>query len=92
MPSLGDMDRRILNVLRLNARITNSDLAAEVANVLAPLTPGMDRDRRKVIGEIIVHVVYSMLNFSIRDGQAHDEAVVELKRLLSAYLLAAVQE
>src|SRR3546814_19688681 len=30
MPSLGDMDRRILNVLRLNARITNSDLAAEV--------------------------------------------------------------
>lgn len=52
----------------------------------------MDRDRRKVIGEIIVHVVYSMLNFSIRDGQAHDEAVVELKRLLSAYLLAAVQE
>ncbi len=77
---------------RATAAVIERDLAAEVANVLAPLTPGMDRDRRKVIGEIIVHVVYSMLNFSIRDGQAHDEAVVELKRLLSAYLLAAVQE
>ena len=30
-----------------------------------------------------------MLNFSIRDGQSHSEAVVELKRLLAAYLLSA---
>ena len=77
---------------RATAAVIERDLAAEVARVLAPLTPGMDRDRRKVIGEVIVHVVYSMLNFSIRDGQAHDEAVVELKRLLSSYLFAAVQD
>src|SRR3546814_16111725 len=30
MPALDDTDRRILNSLRLNARITNSDLAEEV--------------------------------------------------------------
>jgi hypothetical protein len=38
---------------------------------------------------VVVHVTYSMLNFSIRDGQEHEEAVIELKRLLAAYLLAA---
>jgi hypothetical protein len=30
-----------------------------------------------------------MFNFSIRDGQEHREAVIELKRLLAAYLLQA---
>jgi hypothetical protein len=30
-----------------------------------------------------------MLNFSIRDDQEHAEAIIELKRLLAAYLLAA---
>lgn len=77
---------------RATAAVIERDFAAEVAKVLAPLTPGMNRDRRKVIAEIVVYVVYSMLNFSIRDGQSHDEAVVELKRLLSAYLLSAVTE
>lgn len=77
---------------RATAAVIERDLAAGVAQVLAPLTPGMPRERRKVIGEVIVHVVYSMLNFSIRDGQSHDEAVIELKRLLSAYLLSAVTE
>ena len=36
-----------------------------------------------------MHVVYSMLNFSIRDGQEHGEAIIELKRLVTAYLLSA---
>jgi hypothetical protein len=30
-----------------------------------------------------------MLNFSIRDGQSHPDAVVQLKTLLSGYLMAA---
>lgn len=77
---------------RATAAVIERDFAAEVAKVLAPLTPGMDRDRRKVIAEVVVYVVYSMLNFSIRDGQSHDEAVVELKRLLTAYLLSAVSD
>ena len=41
------------------------------------------------MAEVILHVAYSMLNFSIRDGQSHTEAVDELKRLLAAYLLTA---
>ncbi|MGI9085801.1 MAG: TetR/AcrR family transcriptional regulator [Aeromicrobium sp.] len=74
---------------RATAAVTERDLAAEVAYVLGPLTPGTPRERRTIIAEVVVHVVYSMLNFSIRDSQSHAEAVIELKRLLAAYLLAA---
>jgi len=74
---------------RATAAVTEREVAADVARVLAPLTPGTPRDRRRIIAEVLVHVTYSMLNFSIRDGQAHEEAVIELKRLLAAYLLAA---
>jgi AcrR family transcriptional regulator len=74
---------------RATAAVTERELASEVAYVLGPLTPGTPRERRTIMAEVIIHVVYSMLNFSIRDGQNHSEAVVELKRLLAAYLLAA---
>jgi AcrR family transcriptional regulator len=74
---------------RATAAVTERELAAEVARVLAPRTPGTPRDPRRIIAEVVVHVTYSMLNFSIRDGQEHEEAVIELKRLLAAYLLAA---
>jgi len=74
---------------RATAAVTERELAADVARVLAPLTPGTPRERRRIMAEVIIHVAYSMLNFSIRDGQSHEEAVVELKRLLAAYLLSA---
>ena len=74
---------------RATAAVTERDLAASVAHALAPLTPGTPRERRRIVAEVLVHVTYSRLNFSIRDGQAHAEAVIELKRLLAAYLLAA---
>ncbi len=74
---------------RATAAVTERDLAASVAYALAPLTPGTPRERRRIVAEVLVHVTYSMLNFSIRDGQAHAEAVIELKRLLASYLLAA---
>lgn len=74
---------------RATAAVTERRLAADVAQVLAPLTPGTPRARRRIIAEVLVHVVYSMLNFSIRDGQEHHEAVIELKRLVAAYLLQA---
>ena len=74
---------------RATAALTERELAAEVARALAPLTPGPPRDRRQIMAEVIVHVVYSMLNFSVRDGQEHAEAVIELKRLLVSYLLAS---
>jgi len=74
---------------RATAAVTERELAADVARVLAPLTPNTPRDRRTIIAEVVVHVAYSMLNFSVRDGQEHAEAIIELKRLLTAYLLAA---
>ena len=73
---------------RATAAVTERELAAEIAYVLGPLTPGTPRERRTIMAEVILHVAYSMLNFSIRDGQNHSEAVDELKRLLAAYLLA----
>ncbi|MBW9209420.1 TetR family transcriptional regulator [Mumia sp. zg.B21] len=76
---------------RATAALTERELAADVAHVLAPLTPKTPRARRKIVAEVLVHVAYSMLNFSIRDGQEHAEAVIELKRLLGSYLLAAEQ-
>ena len=60
--------------------------------MLAPLTPGSKIAHRLGIAEVIVHVTYSMLNFSIRDGQSHPDAVVQLKTLLSGYLAAAEAE
>ncbi|MGA8850714.1 MAG: TetR/AcrR family transcriptional regulator [Aeromicrobium sp.] len=74
---------------RATAAITERELAAAVASALAPLTPGVPRERRTITAEVLVHVVYSMLNFSIRDGQSHADAIVELKRLLAAYLFSA---
>lgn len=74
---------------RATAAIIERELAAELTYILGPLTPKTPRERRKIIAEVIVHVVYSMLNFSIRDGQSHSEAVMELKRLLGAYLISA---
>ncbi len=74
---------------RATAAVTERELATQVAYVLGPLTPGTPRERRTIMAEVIIHVVYSMLNFSIRDNQSHEEAVVELKRLLMAYLLSA---
>ncbi|MGA9102397.1 TetR/AcrR family transcriptional regulator [Aeromicrobium sp.] len=74
---------------RATAAVTERELASQVAYVLGPLTPGTPRERRTIMAEVIIHVVYSMLNFSIRDGQSHEEAVVELKRLLAAYLLSS---
>ncbi|MEJ7635899.1 TetR/AcrR family transcriptional regulator [Aeromicrobium sp.] len=74
---------------RATAAVTERELAAEVALALAPLTPGTPRERRTIMAEVLVHVVYSMLNFSIRDSQEHSESIIELKRLLAAYLLSA---
>ena len=63
-----------------------------MTRLLAPLTPGSKISDRQVIAEVLVHVTYSMLNFSIRDGQSHPDAVVQLKTLLTGYLVAAETE
>ncbi len=63
-----------------------------MTRLLAPLTPGSKISDRQTLAEVLVHVTYSMLNFSIRDGQSHPDAVVQLKTLLTGYLMAAEAE
>lgn len=68
------------------------ELAAEVTRLLAPLTPGSKLADRTIIAQVLVNVTYSMLNFSIRDGQSHPEAVEQLKAMLTGYLVMAGDE
>lgn len=68
------------------------ELASQVRRLLGPLTPGSKVTHRQTLAEVLVHVTYSMLNFSIRDGQSHPDAVVQLKTLLTGYLIAAEAE
>ncbi len=77
---------------RATGVIHEKEFAEQVSRMLAPLTPHTPRERRKMMAEVLVHVVYSMLNFSVQDGQSHADAVVELKRLMVAYLLVAEKE
>ncbi len=69
-----------------------NEFAEVVAQMLRPLMPRTPRGRRSMMAQVLVHVVYSMLNFSVQDGQSHEDAVAELKRLMVAYLLVAEKE
>ncbi|WP_182357809.1 TetR/AcrR family transcriptional regulator [Tomitella gaofuii] len=73
---------------RATAAIHERALAHQVTEVLAPLTPHARADRRTLIAEVLVHAVYSMLNFSVQDSQDHGDAVRELKRMMTAYLIS----
>ena len=64
----------------------------QVTEVLAPLTPGAIAERRTLIAEVLVHAVYSMLNFSVQDGQSHPAAVHELKMMMTAYLISTERD
>jgi AcrR family transcriptional regulator len=77
---------------RATGAIHEKEFAEIVANWLRPLTPRTPKVRRNLMAQVLVHVVYSMLNFSVQDGQSHEDAVAELKRLMVAYLLVAEKE
>nr|WP_206038168.1 TetR/AcrR family transcriptional regulator [Rhodococcus sp. HNM0569] len=77
---------------RATGAIHEKAFAEQIARMLAPLTPHTPRARRKMMAEVLVHVVYSMLNFSVQDEQSPEDAVAELKRLMVAYLLVAEKE
>lgn len=77
---------------RATGAIHEKQFAEVIARMLRPLTPRTPRERRTMMAEVLVHVVYSMLNFSVQDGQSHAEAVAELKRLMVAYLSVAARE
>ncbi|MDV8000792.1 TetR/AcrR family transcriptional regulator [Rhodococcus sp. IEGM 1408] len=82
---------------RATAAVNERELARMIASVLAPLMPSTERERRAFMAEVLVHVAYSMLNFSVSAGSAtgediHDATVTELKRMLTAYLWLAEKE
>ncbi|KOS54899.1 TetR family transcriptional regulator [Rhodococcus rhodochrous] len=77
---------------RATGAIHEKEFAEQIARMLAPLMPDTPRERRTLMAEVLVHVVYSMLNFSVQDNQSHADAVVELKRLMGAYLMVAEKE
>lgn len=82
---------------RATAAVNERELARMIASVLAPLMPATERERRAFMADVLVHVSYSMLNFSVSAGSAtgediHDATVTELKRMLTAYLWLAEKE
>lgn len=70
---------------RATAAIVERGLAEQVSRLLAPLIPRQQR-RRALMSELLVHTAYSLLSFSVQDGQDHGRTVAELKRMLGAYL------
>ncbi|WP_018179543.1 TetR/AcrR family transcriptional regulator [Jongsikchunia kroppenstedtii] len=71
---------------RATAAIHEKELADQVSRILSPLTPSQ-RARRHMMSEVLVHTAYSLLSFSVRDGQNHARVVAELKRMLGGYLM-----
>src|SRR3546814_6450889 len=83
MPALDDTDRRILNSLRLNARITNSDLAEEVG-----LSPSACLRRVRLLEQSGVIRGYTTI---VAGGSPEEGMIaivqVELERQSGEYLL-----
>lgn len=53
---------------RATAAVNEREIARMIASVLAPLMPATERERRAFMAEVLVHVAYSMLNFSVSAG------------------------
>ena len=77
---------------RATGVIHEREFADQVAKMLGPLTPRTPRAKRNLMAQVLVHIVYSMLNFSVQDGQSHEDAVAELKQIMTAYLLVAEKQ
>ncbi|PXW33427.1 TetR/AcrR family transcriptional regulator [Nocardia sp. 348MFTsu5.1] len=70
---------------RATATVHERALAAQVARIIAPLTP--QRDRRALMSELLVHTAYSLLSFSVQEGHNHPDTVAELKLMLGRYMM-----
>ncbi len=82
---------------RATAALNEKELARMVAAALSPLTPAADSEHRAFMAEVLVHVAYSLLNFSVQQPESagrdvHAETVHEIKKMLSAYLWLAERE
>ena len=56
---------------RATAAVNEREIARIIASVLAPLMPATERERRAFMAEVLVHVAYSMLNFSVSAGHVN---------------------
>ncbi|EOM75167.1 TetR/AcrR family transcriptional regulator [Rhodococcus rhodnii] len=77
---------------RATGAIHERALAEQITRMLTPLTPDTPPERRHTMAQVLVHVVYSMLGFSVQGDQTREDAVAELKRLMGAYLSVAEKE
>ncbi|MBF6150348.1 tetratricopeptide repeat protein [Nocardia nova] len=77
---------------RATGALHQRELAEALQQMLRPLMPRTPRARRTVVAQVLVHVVRSMLSFSVQEGHTRSQAVAELKRLMVAYLLLAEKE
>ena len=53
---------------RATAAVNEREIARMIASVLAPLMPATEREQRAFMAEALIHVSYSMLNFSVSAG------------------------
>lgn len=60
---------------RATAAVNEREIARMIASVLAPLMPATERERRAFMAEVLVHVAYSMLNFSVSAGHVTPDSV-----------------
>ena len=82
--------------LAMRSTAATQSLAAEHSRALvATLVPMIARlawrrtpDEQVAIGEVVVEVCQSLLHFAVSDGRPNPATVVELKRMLRAYLRA----
>ncbi len=74
---------------RATAADTELQLLQPLASILEPLAPQMDYEQRVNLGGFLVHTVVSMLNYAASENlESFDSTVMEIKRMLVAYLFA----
>lgn len=74
---------------RATAADTELQLLKPLATILEPLAPRMGYQQRVELAGFLVHTVVSMLNYAASgDPDSFDATVMEIKRMLVAYLFA----
>ncbi|MEJ5998310.1 TetR/AcrR family transcriptional regulator [Corynebacterium sp. H130] len=77
---------------RATAAATEQEMLSIIASVMEPLAPNAPLEMRLGLAGILIHTVTSLLNYGIREDEYSFEAtVVEIKRMLVAYLFAVAQ-
>lgn len=77
---------------RATAAATEQEMLEIIASVMEPLAPNAPLEMRLGLAGILIHTVTSLLNYGIReDDYSFEGTVIEIKRMLVAYLFAVAQ-